>query len=291
MKISNLKIVKTKITPLVLAGGLSLGFTGCGKTNNIDMTQTTISNLISQDEIKTITSLDDLVNDGVLNYNDELNEVEAADRLEKYMNSVEKIEAIKDVDFSEVSQLSKLNDNEYKESINYSEGEIDALIEQAKYEGNDLIQWENKLSAVKKLDYIHTHCKEWIFRNGMNVSIDIMIDSVKASLAAEIGIPTEDYKLIRIDAKPSNEPTELKIIVDEKEFYVNSKQKEIYDTIDYIYTLQRIKNTDSKPKNEYETYKKALNYAKITIAAGSNLKNGDIEVQNSESYIEENYSK
>ena len=61
----------------------------------------------------------------------------------------------------------------------------------------------------------------------------------------------------------------------------------MWNTIQYIYTLQ---STEIDPKLEYETYRKALNYAKITLIAGSNLKNNKLGPQYDESYIRKHYS-
>ena len=279
-KMKNMKGIKNlsirRILPVLLVG-TTLTFTGC--SGKVNMDKYTMSELMANEEVKDLTLMDELIEQGNLMYTDELNYIEAANQLERYMDIVEEIESI---DYSEVSQLAPLTAEEYLTTLDLSLGEVQVLKTMATSKATDLVSMERKLTAMKKLDYLYRNCKEWISQNGRNLTSKLMIHTVKSSLADELGISTEDYSTITIppikDAKTANEG--FKIEVGDSYYVVPTSSDEIWNTISYTYRVQHDdfqEDSDKKSGSiEYKTYRKAINYAKTTLSAGANIKNGKI---------------
>ena len=79
----SIKNLKTRGLVYLLVGGISLGtLTGCQK-EELKTDQFTISELLNNKKIAADTQMDELINSGKLMYNDELNYVQAAERLEE----------------------------------------------------------------------------------------------------------------------------------------------------------------------------------------------------------------
>ena len=149
---------------------------------------------------------------------------------------------------------------------------------------------EQKLNALKQLRFIYDYCSAWIYNNGQMVSIEYMMAAVKGSIGDELEISVDDYSDIIIPpALSSSEPESNFIRVGDESYEVRTGEGEIWNTISYIYALQKFDRDSDKA---YETYRKALNYGKTTMAAGSNVnKKGRVTEQYDASYIKKNYVK
>ena len=285
MKIKDLKFVKTKVLPLVLAGTISLSFTGCN--GRVDMSDVTFGQLLEISDVKDNTLMDELIETGGCQFEEDMTYVEAADRLIKYMDITEKLSKI---NFDGVSELRKLTDEEYMETLNYSDEEIDLLIETInKAKMDDLVDEENKLIAYKKLDFLNNYCNEFVHKNGEKISEKVMLLAVKTSMADEFDIPVEDINSVTIPKNMGgSEPDSYVIDVNGKRYIVPLNSEEMWNTINYIYQLQSASLTD---KTEKETYRKAINFAKTTMAAGVNINGNIVKVDHNAKDIEENYLK
>jgi len=272
-----------KLTAILLAGTMAFSLTGCG--GHVDMQSMTTSEVLQMQEVQDVTLMDELIESGKLTY-DDMNLVQAADQLERYMNIVDRLDSIK---FDDVSELESLSPERYQETLSYTMDDIDLLIEMASYKGKNLKKQEEKLTALKQLYYLYNYCNEWISTNGQSVSINIMMAAIKGAVADELNISVDDYSSITIPAsKGSGEPDSNFIKVGDKQYEVKTSAQELWNTINYIYAVQ---NYDPENGNEFETYRKAINYAKTTMAAGANVKNNRLEEQYNASYIEKNYVK
>lgn len=286
INIRNLKIVKEKLVPLALAGTLALSLTGC--TGEIDLSNVSITDIMSNQSIKDVTLIDELIENNMLQSVDDQSIVDAANQLEKYINVCEELERAQ---LENVDNLRPLSEQDKEVAARLSEDAIRKLIEIAKKKPTTLKEMEDKVIAQKELNYIYNLYKDWINKNGKTISIDIMIAAVKASIADELEISPDDYyKIIIPPSRGSTEdgPGDRYIQVDEKYYRIPRSSSEIISTIDYIYAVQ-IYNPDDATR--YATYKKAINYAKTTISAGANLKDDKLESQYSKKYIEENFGK
>lgn len=275
-----------RLAALLLAGSIATTLSGCdGKA---EMSSLTTSDVLSITDITNVTQIDELIANGQLMVSSDLSIVGAADQLERYMNISEQLQSI---DFTKVDELSPLKEEEYEKALTLSKEEIDGLIEASKYDGKDIVQLERKLNALKKLNFLYNYCTNWVHQNGQTLSINIMMAAVKASVADELEILPEQYNEIIIPpAKRSSSegPTSYFINVGEESYEIPINSNELWNTINYIYDVQ---SATLEGKNEFKTYRKALNYAKTTIAAGANIKNNKLEAQYSASYIEKNYVK
>lgn len=176
MKIKNLKFVKAKVIPLLLAGAISsVGLTSCNGT--VNMGDVTFEQLLEISDVKDNTLMDELVEQGGCQFTEDMTYLEAADRLLKYMDITEKLSSIS---FDGVSELRKLSDEEYLETLDYTDEDIDLLIETIKDNKNkELIDEENKLIAYKKLNFLNDYCNNFIHENGERISERVMLLSVK----------------------------------------------------------------------------------------------------------------
>ena len=281
--IKNLR-VKSTIIPVLLAGAVSL--TGCN--GKVDMKSFTFDELLSYENVKDVTLLDELADDGKIRFNNKLNVLEAADMLEKYINIVKMTDSI---DFSEVDDLRKLSNREYYDTLNLSEKQVKELVEQGSRKSKTLKDTEEKLDTIKKLDFLNSYCKKWINDNGKNISLSIMENAVRASVADEFDVTVDDYYLVSIPGEQSSlaeEAIPYSVIVGDNNYSLDVNYNEMWNTISYIFD---IKNTDIEDQSKYDTYLKAINFAKTTIAAGSNIKNGDLEAQYDAHYIKKKYLK
>ena len=281
--IRNLKLTKAAAT-LLLAGGLSLSLSSC--VGYVDMDSVTVSALLSNPEVANVTMMDEMIEDGKLVYTDDLNIVEAADKLENCMDIVK---ALEKEDFTGADELQPLSDEQYRAARDLSLEDIEALRVESRYNGKDLVSLEKKLNAIKTLNYLYKYCNDWIHENGQDISIKYMMASVKCAVGSELNVSTDDYSSIVIPRRlSSSEPESNFIEVGNDRYEIRLGSEEIWNTVNYIYTVQ---DYDPENGNEIETYRKAINYGKTTIAAGANVKNDRIEEQFSASYIKKNYVK
>lgn len=281
--IRNLKLTKAAAT-LLLAGSMSLSLSSC--VGSVDLDSVTADALLSNPEVANVTMMDEMIDNGGLLYSEDLNIVEAADKLERCMDVVE---LLKNEDFSGADQLQPLTDEQYRAVEDYSLEDIETLRIDARYKGNDLASLERKLNAIKKLNYLYSYCNNWIHENGQDVSIEFMMASVKSAVGSELNVDPEDYSSIVIPKLTSYSMPESNFIeVGNDRYEIKTSSEEIWNTVSYIYALQ---DYDPENGNEIETYRKAINYAKTTLAAGANVKNNRIEEQYSASYIKKNYVK
>ena len=286
MKGINKLQVSRKLATILLAGTMAFSLTACG--GHVDMKMLTPSEVLEIQDVKDVTLIDELIAAGMLNYSGELDIIEAADQLERYLDI---IDVLKDMDFKQVSDLDKLSDEEYQEVFSLPIEEIEKLKEEANYKGKDLVLTERKLKALKQLNYLYNYCTIWAHENGQDISFEFMMAAVKGSVADELELGVEDYKTIKLPPaarSASSEPDYFIVCVGDKNYKVPVGAGELWNTINYIYEVQTAKLTE---ETEYPTYRKALNYAKTTMAAGANAKKDKLTEQYNASYIKENYTK
>lgn len=272
-----------KITSLLLAGATAFTLSSCG---TVEMSSLTTKDLLEIEDVKDATLIDELIDAGKLKSGEESTIVEQADKLERYMNIVDKTSSI---DLTGVDELIPLTEDEEKKVLEMSDEELATLIEQAKSKEKDLKSLENRIIALKKIYYLNKYCNEWIKVNGRNISIDFMIAAVKASVACELGLEPDEYSQVSIPALLSHNPERDCYIIEvgDKNYIIKSSTEELWNTIDYIYTVQSANHITDETR--FPTFRKALNYAKTTIAAGCSVKDDKLEERYSSSHIEENF--
>lgn len=292
MGINKLKVKKTA-TALLLAGCL-FNLTGC--YGNVDMDTVTLESLMEDDDIKDSTLIDELIAAGELDFEpyDEKHDfhenlIEASDRLERYMDIVDVTSYL---DYKDVDKLDPLLEKDLEGLKDISLEEVNNLVEIATSDKKDLVSMENKLKAIKKLNYINTFCNEWIIANGKRISEKMMKVSVKASIANELDYTTDDYKYIGIRPRIEKEPGDYIIdIKDDKALKVPQSSEEIWNTINYVYAVENADFDDSLRERERATYRKSLNFAKTTLAAGAEIKKDKVKPENDASDIKKSYIK
>lgn len=286
--IKNLKIRKTALITLIAS---SLAITGCSKsrlTGTANLSSVSFQELMANDDIKCITIADELIEENKLLYNDDDTIFDAADKLEKYLNIIDKINGF---NFVGAESLESLDEQTKEEAKNYSLEEINNLIAFAKTKDNDLVSLEKKIDATKKLFYLQNYCKEWIMDNGQRISEQLLKTTVKCSVGAELNYSCNDYNCIFIP--PRNEiPSDggfYCIDTNNGRYRVKSNAKEIYNSIGYIYDIQMSSFSEKSKNNLYDTCRKALQYSKTTMAAGCEIKKDKIVEHNNACEIEKQF--
>ena len=258
------------------------------------MDTVSFESLMSDDDIKDSTLIDELIAAGELpaGYDTEENVIAAADKLERYLDIVETTSSL---DYKDVDKLEELPAEKLEGLEDISLEDVQTLVEEYKTNKTDLVSLEKKLIAIKKLNYINNYCTQWIVDNGRSVSQRIMKASVKASVADDLEYSIDDYKYISIRERirsANDEPGDYVIdIKDDKSLKVPISSDEIWNTIDYIYAVENAKFDEGLQEREIATYRKALNYAKTTLAAGADIKKNKVKPENSASDIKKNYIK
>ena len=285
MGVKNVRVFKEKLVPLAIAGVMAVSMTACG--GQVQMKNVDFGVLMEEEQIQDVTIIDELIARGELRFDDNLNLLEAADQLDRYMRIVELTDKL---DFTGVDQLKPLTSEECAEALGLTPEEVEVLINLSKYKGDDVVQLEQKLDALKKLNYLNKTCKEWVYENGDYICERMMMVSIKASVAAEFGM--DDLGGVTIPPRHSvSEPEPYLIEVDGERYSIPTSEGEIWNTINYLYELQGSDLDNGDQENRFKTYDKAINFAKTTIAAGSNIKNNKLVSQYDAGYIEGNFVK
>lgn len=275
-----------KLTALLLSASFAFTLSSCA--GKVKMNSISPKQLLSISDVADDTFMDELTDNGTLvHYGSQMNIVDAAEQLEHYLDIIDQL---KDIDFSLVSLLEPLSEEELASVTSLSASDINALIEQSKYKGKNVVEEEKKLNALKKLNQLNNSCTEWVHHYGQSVSISYMMAAVKCALADELNLPLNQYENISIcGALPKDSNDDYTIDVNGKTYTVKWSADAVNNAISYIHAVQA---ADLTEKTEYDTYRKALNYGKTAIAAAINIDNKDrITSQNSDSYIEKVYVK
>ena len=287
MNVKNLRVFKEKIVPLAVAGTLALSLVGCG--GNVQMKEVDFDSLMTISEVQNATMIDELIANGALMYDDNLNLLQASDQLIRYLDIVAQIGGY---DFTGVDSLEPLDQEVLNATLNMTPEEVEGLIEVASYKGDDVVALEAKLNALKKLNFLHNYCQSWVDENGPIISERIMLISVKASVADELELGVDEVSYVHIPERHfAGEPDDYYVNVGKESYRVPMREGEIWNTINYIYEVQGSDFATMDAQQRADTYRKAINYAKTTIAAGSNIKNDKLMAQYDADYIEGNFVK
>ena len=141
-----------RVFSILLAGAISLSLTGC--SGNVKMNKKSFDQLLSIEEIQDHTLLDELVREKSLMYEDELSILDAADRLEEYMD-IEDL--LKNVSFEGITPSEEL--------YLLPKYEVVFLLDLLKEKDNSPERLEVKQAGYSILYAFHQYCKEWIHEN------------------------------------------------------------------------------------------------------------------------------
>lgn len=280
-KIKGLRI--NRLLPIILAGTISIN-TGCSRTNGIK--NYSIKELLEQEEISKDTLLDELIENDECMFSEKTSYVEAADMLSKYLKIIKIIDK---VDFENYNVYKMIDESEYDKVLELSVEEVEELAKKTKTKAKSKEEEAEKQLAYQKLKHLQKHCTKWVHSNGKNISIEIMMESVKSVIAAELGLTTDDYAQISITPRyhcqvDGNIPYTVRVGLDYYKVPINSEN--IWNTINYIYEVQNATLTD---KTEYKTYEKAINYAKTTIISAADIKKDKVYSQKKLSKVQKSF--
>ena len=243
----SIKNLKTKGLVYLLVGGISLGtLTGCQK-EELKTDEFTVSELLDNKKIASDTQMDELINSGKLMYNDELNYVQAAEKLEEYM-----------------FLYQQLSDKEKELALALPKEDV-IYIKEALMDPENVYNEAEETNFVRFLLYLRSYYYNWIHENGKDISVGIMKAAVKSGLANSL---KEDYSSISLSQRRSNnaEPDYGRIKTKSATYDLLDADRDISKVTNYIYDLQMIDKIDSS--KEFETYSKSIKYAKEIIATG-----------------------
>ncbi|MBP5678848.1 MAG: hypothetical protein J6X28_03360 [Bacilli bacterium] len=270
-----------KLAALLVAGTMACSLSACN--GEVNMKSMSPSFLLELQDVKDRTLLDELLINNDLGYLEDLDIIEAADQLERYLDIMDQL---KSMNFEGVRELSPLTEEQYAEAFSLPKEEIDLLIKKANYKGKDVTLLDEKMIALKQLENLYRTCNEWVRTYGQSISISFMLSSVKAALADELNLSVEDYRKVTIPParrSASEGPVPYRIQVGDTSYTVPVGAGEIWNTINYIYEVQI---STLEGDRELETYRKALNYGKTTIACGIDLgKKNQVQEEVNASYV------
>ena len=290
MKVKNIQFVKSKLIPLLVAGTISVSVMGCN--GNVDMSEVSFNHLMSISDVKDNTIIDELIEEGQLRYDDEMSYVDACDRLTRYMDISD---SLKDINFDEYDRLNPLSDEEYLSTLYLTDDEISSLKDIVNGKTKTLVEQEKRLTAYKKLGYLNNYCTDYICNNGKDICETMMFASIKGAVADELGL--DSFKSITIPKyfNAGDGPSSYSIQVGNDTYTIPVGSGEIWNTVNYLYSLQSYKFSNDLDVKEFEnvkaTCRKAINYAMTTTAAGVNIKGNKITCDNNASNISRNYLK
>ena len=278
MNIKNLKVNKKTIAALLTAGTISLMCTGCGV---IDTSEVSFNDVLENPIVQDITVLDD--------------EAKTDDSIKHDFEDVKKLEIALEIynlnrtmSFEEVDSLIPLTDEEKEELLKLDIDEIKEIKEISQDNHTDLLSLENRLIATKKIAYLDEYYRDFLKEKGLVVSERILKDSIKGSIASEKNTST-DY--VKIGSMPSKDLDFLTITIEGEEYKVKTSNKEMWNGIEYIYSIELADEEHMDEEDIRDTCIKALDFAKTITLKGSNIKDDKIVEQYSNGYVKKNVLK
>lgn len=284
--------MKKLVSLLLTLSCVIVTFTSCA--GKVKMNSLSPKQLLSISDVADDTLMDELIENGYLNhYGTDMDIVSAAEQLENYLNTIDRL---KDMDFSQVPLLEPLSDEDKDSVTLLSYSDIATLIEQSQYKGNEPVKQEKKLHALKLLKQLYDDCISWVSQNGQSISIRYMMSAIKAALADELDLPLDQYPNIEICGVLSKDSDDdFSISVNGHPYTVKWSAHGINNAISYTHACQNANlayDTESDRENAFETFRKSLNFAKVVIAEGMNVDDKDrITTEKSDSYVESVYVK
>lgn len=277
MNIKNLMVNKKTVLALLTTGTMLLS-TGCGA---IDTSELSFNDVLENPIVQEITVLDE--------------EKENNDFIKRDIEDVKKLETAIEVvnlnkkdTFDEVDSLIPLTEEEKEETLSLDIDEIKKLKDMSTNSDTDLLSLENRLIAVKKIAYLDKYYRDFLNKEGLSVAENILKDSIKGSIAAEKNISTD---LVKIGSMPSKDLDFLTITVDGEDYKVKTSNKELWNAIEYVYSIELCDKENMEEEEIKNTCIKALDHSKIVLLTGSNIKDDKIVEQYSNSYVKKNILK
>lgn len=277
MNIKNLVVNKKTVLALLTTGTMLLS-TGCG---TIDTSELSFNDVLENPIVQEITVLDE--------------EKENNDFIKQDIEDVKKLETAIEVvnlnkkdTFDEVDSLIPLTEEEKEETLSLDIDEIKKLKDMSTNSDTDLLSLENRLIAVKKIAYLDKYYRDFLNKEGLSVAEDILKDSIKGSIAAEKNVSTD---LVKIGSMPSKDLDFLTITMDGEDYKVKTSNKELWNAIEYVYSIELCDKENMEEEEIKNTCIKALDHSKTVLLTGSNIKDDKIVEQYSNSYVKKNILK
>lgn len=278
-----IKIKTVALLTTLASMGSTILLSGCGEAK--DLSNITYNELLEDNDVKDNTLLDEKKNNNYFTI-DGINYIEAADQLVRNINIAKELDK---VDFKDTKELNnKLTDVEKEEALNYSLVQITGMIGVLNEKADSLKDLEHQLKLYQKLDYLKDYCKEYIEKHGRNITLKVMKESVKASIADDLGDSLELIDNIKIPEKSKIDNLDIRVLINGDRYNVE-KNSITSKTIDYIYAIQRAENISGE--QEYNTYLKGIDLAKKMTVAGVDIIDSNINNVYNEEEIINKYSK
>ena len=251
-----MKIYK-KVISLLLMGGLAINMGGCSskKIDNIDMSLEEMVDLNSDN-----TYLDDVNKEITLKEGEKLNIIKASDVLEENIKIKQLLDSVEISSYSDVelvdSYLSLEEVEKYIESFNSLDDE-----------------------SLKRLYSLKVYIDKWLNDNTYNITEELLLTSIKTTVAPLIYSDSEDYEKITISSNYDPMKGTLEYYDEELKSDVSLSidiDSYVYKDMTSLYSLQTYDESDSL---NYDNVLDVLNQNKYLLGEDLEI-DGDYIISN-----------
>lgn len=255
------KIVARLALVSLLTGGAIFESKNVSKYNKIDESLKEVVEVFEED-----TKLDEAADENIAVY-ENMSIIEAADLLEE---AIDITDLLKDVDFSEIENLDKLSDDEYKFAETLTKEDAFLLLQIIESEKEESLENEKaKLKAIKMLDHLNKVKENWIEENGEKIALDTLSWAIKSSAGEEFGLNENEIDSIEIPKLKKVQDMDFYLLYNDSKIFVSGSS----DMFNAFYYYYQIKSNNDLQGYENKIYKEALDSAKILTMTGVNTKN------------------
>lgn len=265
MTTENKKLIAKLTAIAILVGGISYDTAATKKSLKVNDSLENVVRVFNED-----TKLDEVAKDNIATY-DETSIIQAADKLETYIDTVEKLESY---NFEDIKELDKLSKEEYEFADNLTKEDIILLMQIVDTNNDSLKSQEARIKAMKMLDFVNKKEKKWIKDNGKEITLELLSWAVKSSIGEYLGLPADEVENIEIPPAKKISDMKFYVIYDDQRYNISSSKANIYDSLYYYYQINSVENPEQYDK---DIYKEAINSAKITTMTGINEENYSLQ--------------
>ena len=236
------------------------------------------SELLDMPEVANVTVLDE-VEDDFLVYDSKMDLEDVADNLDKGITILEVTKRFKPSN----KKLIKVADSTKADIIrSVSLDEVSSLIEDADVLPISSDKKKKKEVAIKQLGVIYSCYEEWFMNEGLDNITILLEDVLRGSISAETGVAMN-----RISHLKRDEKTMRYYFVVAGEKYELYADPELFNAANFIFENKEI--DDISFNKVISNCKMGLQFGKVALAAGANVRNDSLQAQYTKKYIQSHF--
>ena len=263
-----------KISAFALTLALMLSNCSIKKSND----KLSFSELLDIPEVANVTVIDE-VEDDFLVYGSKMDLEDVADYLDKGITILDVTKRFKTSD----EELIKVDDSTKADIIRLvSLDEVLALIEDADVLPISNDKKRKKEEAIKQLGIIYSCYKEWFVNEGLDNITILLEDVLRGSISAETGVAMNRISHLKRDEKTMK----YYFVVAGKKYELYT-DPELFNPASFIFENKEI--DDISFNKVISNCKMGLQFGKVALAAGANVRNDSLQAQYTKKYISNNF--